>query len=376
MLREKFSVAYRKYHNDGTTPSWNLYEKCSFLGPQINLKPDFKKDEAGEEPFIVERRVPPSPFDESILMKLVKQRPILYDKSHEDFRAGPLRKRAWQEIANISGWDLRTVTKRWRVMRDRFVRELRRTKNMDNNDSQIQCSAFFTEMLFLVNHVKSKTYAAEATGIEELSRENWEESGEAAAKLEVEQLETCIISLNSNIENEQIVEDTSENSHQPSAYDVDENDEFVECFAADGGNEQEEAFDGNSDGYYEEEEILDVDEMSADQHQAEPSDIIAVEDIPEEQWFNSTLNESPLSRKRRISLDLQDESPVKKVFMKSESPAPSTSDIVPEDEDAVFGRTIGLMLKKIPTHLKTSVKLKIFQSLAEFEIEHRLNEPK
>lgn len=327
------------------------------------------------------QKVPSSPFDENILMQLVKHRPIIYDKQHEDFRAGPLRKKAWQEIAKISGWDIDTVTKRWRVMRDRFVRELRRTKNMDNNDSRIHCSAFFTEMLFLVNHVKSKSYVAEASGIEEVSREIWEsqESEDTDLRLETEQLETCIVSYNAAEPNEQTIDDddTTENLSQALTYAVDENDEYVECYQADMTNEEEEeTYEEGSDGYYEEEETLDLEESHADpQTVSQTDDILTVEDVPENQWFKKSSQDSKVFRKRRLTFDPQDEPPAKKDFIQPDSPAPSVSDI-PEDEDAVFGKTIGLMLKKIPPHLKTTVKLKIFQSLAEFEIEHKLNEPK
>lgn len=43
------------------------------------------------------------------------------------------------------------------------------------------------------------------------------------------------------------------------------------------------------------------------------------------------------------------------------------------DEDVAFGSTIGCMLKKIPAHLKTSVKLRLLTSLAEFEAQHNLH---
>ena len=42
------------------------------------------------------------------------------------------------------------------------------------------------------------------------------------------------------------------------------------------------------------------------------------------------------------------------------------------DEDVSFGNTIGCMLKKIPAHLKTSVKLRLLNSLEEFEIQNNL----
>lgn len=368
VLREKFSLAYRKYQNEGVKPNWNLYEECSFLKPYVKFIPELNKEESNEILLSKDQRVRSSPFDENLLMQLVKERPILYDKQHEDSRAVTLRKQAWQEVAKVSGWDLKTVTKRWRVMRDRFVRELRRTKNMENSETYIQCSAFFTDMLFLVNHVKSKSYVAEASGIEELSPEKWErQDKEADSKSISGQFETR---LDSNSDSNK-----TEDSVQAIAYPIDENDEFVECYAAPETTEEDETFYDDSNDFYEE-ETLETDESNGEEHEEKPGDAFLVEEIPEEQWFKKTLVENPNLRKRQKSIDQDFEQPATKSLIKDNSvPELLTVEVV-EDEDVVFGRTIGLMLKKIPTRLKTAVKLKLFQSLAEFEIEHKLNEPK
>lgn len=387
MLREKFSVAYRKYHLDGGSSSWNLYESCSFLEPFVNLKPDFKKEELLDQPLLIEQRGPPkSPFDENTLTHLVRERPVLYDKQHEDFRASNMRKKAWLEIASIAGWDLGTVQKRWRVMRDRFVRELRRTKNIDG-DSQINCSAFFRDMLFLVRHVKSKKYEAEATEIcSDVSQDNWEhqESIDDDSRLEIENLETCMIPDSDNVssENVQVMEETADGSGRVVTYALDENN-YVECYS--GGGADQEIFDSSDeaeDFYEDEEEMLD---QTADEQQLIPDveEVVSVEEISEEHWFkNREPTETLKAKKRKISFDDADEPTVKREFIRSESP-PASSNCLPRhrvsdvveatDEDAAFGTTIGLMLKKIPSHLKTSVKLNIFQCLADFEIQHKLN---
>lgn len=379
-MREKFSVAYRKHQLDGVQPTWVCYEDCLFLEPFVNLKPDLKKEEP-ELPPLLERCPPKSPFDENRLTQLVKERPVLYDKQHEEFRAANMRKKAWIEIANISGWDVGTLQKRWRVMRDRFVRELRRTKNIDG-DSQISCSAFFRDMLFLVRHVKSKKYEAEATDASsDFSQDNWDVSGENDNDSAL-QVETCVIPEPENVDDEHILEETTDSAGHIVTYSIDEGhrQQYVECYES--REEPAEIYEESSndvpaDDYYEDEEQEQVTDKTLEDEQHLTESVIAVQEIPQNQWydaFNAATSSESSVKKRRISYEVPEK-------RRSESPAPSASgqsrhrmsdlNESASDEDMAFGQTIGLMLKKIPPHLKTSVKLKIFESIAKFEAEHK-----
>lgn len=357
-------MAYRKFFYERVSPTWVLYEDCSFLEPFVNLKPDQKKDDAGDDELEPVERLPKSVFDESRLTRLVKERPCLYDKQHEDFRSTNVRKRAWQEIARDSGFDSRTVQKRWRVMRDRFVRELRRAKN----SSDVNCSNFFREMLFLTQHVKSKKYEAEAN-ISDNSRDEYD------SEIKNERLETCIIADdNVSADSLQVLEAT-EDSDQVG---------YTEH-----GNQFYESYDGQE--AYEESSIdaIDNEENLYEEHDLEPESevlhqssdqVVAMEEIPEEQWFKSSSSYD--SKKRRVLFnEHEEESPPKFIRISATksptvSPPKAKSTEVPElnDEDTAFGQTVGLMLKKFPKHLKTSVKLKILQSIADFEIQHNLNQ--
>lgn len=385
VVREKFSVAYRKYYFDGTASSWALYDMCMFLAPFVNLKNDSKKDdeqiESSSPPLLIERQAPSkSPFDENELTHLVKDRPVLYDKHHEDFRSSSLRKLAWKEISQISGWDVGLLQRRWRVMRDRFVRELRRTKNIEN-ESHVNCSAFFRDMLFLVRHVNSKKYAVEATEESlEVSHESWDHgsTGDDSQLQGDDQLETCMVQDmdSSNAENVQVLEE--EAAAQMEVFEIDENPDYSECFEE--RNDAEQIFDENSNQeefFTEEEEVV----ASVDDQQEE-HDVVAVQDIPAEQWFlkrrAEDLIESP--KKRMLSYDTIASSAIKS--RQSESPARSASEYSHHrtrdlsesttDEDVVFGQMVGCMLKKIPAYLKTSIKLKLLQSIEDFEIHHKL----
>jgi hypothetical protein len=364
---------------DGISSSWDHYDQCTFLAPFVNMKPDNKKEELSlQTP--TEKRLPKSPFDETMLTQMVKERPVLYDKTHEEFRGGTMRKKAWSEIANITGWDEDTLQKRWRVMRDRFVRELRRTKNNDT-ECQVSCSAFFRDMLFLARHVKSKKYEAEATDVSSDVSQDYDTS---AANDSRQEIETCIVPESSD--SQQIIEETTDYAGNVVSYSIEDANQpqYLECLEGREETDQPELYDDNSneappEDYYEDEEdqLLENDE----QHLiSQTEEVVAVQEIPQNHWYEDfgTPIKIENTKKRRISSVMREDPPMK---MRSESPATSmtdhsrnrTSEINESvtDEDIAFGQTIGLMLKKIPPHLKTSAKLKIFESLAKFEAEHK-----
>lgn len=373
-------MAYRKFYHDRVTPSWSLYRKCAFLEPFVNLKPDYKRDEASDtllEQTSLVRLPPKSPFDEHRLTHLVRERPVLYDKQHEDFRACNLRKIAWIEISKVMGWDVKTIQKRWRVMRDRFVRELRRTKNTET-DAHVNCSNFFREMLFLVKHVKSKNYEAEAE-LSDTSQDGWEEHETKTNEknFKIEKMETCIIADSDNVSSDglQIMEEALDGGGHVVTYSLEEGDQYIE-YGADESSEPEES---EGDEVYE--EVLEDESEEQQLTVEQPHRIVTVQETSDEQWLVSSSSkksvQAPEKRCVKKVENVHGEPSVKRERL-SISPSPpvayrSTTELPePIDEDIAFGQTIGLMLRKIPKHLKTSVKLKIFQSLAEFESEHKL----
>lgn len=365
-------------------PSWNLYDLCTFLEPFVNLKPENKKDE-DESPLLIEKQGPAkSPFDEHELTVLVRERPVLYDKQHEDFRASALRKKAWKEIADISGWDVGSLTRRWRVMRDRFVRELRRTKNNDNDSGHIKCSTFFSDMLFLVRHVKSKKYEAEATDLSsDISRESWDHNNSTGddSQLQPDRLETCMVADmdSGSPENVQVLEEAADGTNQLVTYEIDEKPQFLECFDAHTEPEQEvyDSDDSDTDQFFTE-EVENLVPVEEEQHVAQ--ELIAVQEIPAEQWFQKRRESESVTnaKKRKISFDHKEVSikhrsisPVASISDHSRYRTQDTSETA-TDPDIAFGHLIGCMVKKIPDYLKTSIKWKLIQSVDDFEIEHKL----
>lgn len=348
------------------------------------MKQEIKKDE--DAPLTIVKGPAKSPFDEHVLTELVKERPVLYDKQHEDFRASALRKKAWKEIADISGWDVSSLIRRWRVMRDRFVRELRRTKNNDNDSGHIKCSSFFSDMLFLVRHVKSKKYEAEATDLSpDISRESWDQHNSTGddSQLQPDRLETCMVADmdDENPENVQVLQEAADGTIV--TYEINEKPEFNGRYDGSHNEEEQEVYDSdNSDAdqfFTEEENLMPIEEVQETLTDAQ--ELIAVQEIPAEQWFQKQrVSEiaSSANKKRKISFDHKDvsikrncESPVASMsensrYRTQDTPETST------DVDLAFGNLIGCMVKKIPEYLKTSIQWKLIQSIDEFEIEHKL----
>lgn len=352
VLREKFSNAYRKEMIHEIECNWPLYGKLRFLEPFINIKdpkPVFYRSEPKSQ-------VAPSPMDEFVLIDLIKQYPILYDKKHEDFRSASCRLLAWEEIASKCHWDVITIQKRWRVLRDRFVRELRRTQENGNGDST--CGTFFREMLFLANHVRSKRYEIEA---------------------DLTTSDSKITDSEDDSQKEWVLEENDD--FQETANELDDESASYQYINEDGEDVTETEVLGEEDmtetEYIEDDFCEGVEELTT---------VVTEDDGGETQqiWLkdeasrsaDTDLHISSVSRKRRASSsdDFQ-EQPKPKLKSESQSTSRTTPDMnVREemDEDMAFGNTIGCMLKKIPANLKTAVKLKLLSSLAEFEAMNKL----
>jgi hypothetical protein len=317
-----------------------------------------------------------SRFDDNLLAKMVRHHPVIYDRNHQFFKFQSERNRAWREIAKETGWNSQQIQKRWKVMRDRFVRELRKSKNV--SDSSFSCSHFFGDMLFLAPHVKSKNYEIEA---------DFENLIESEQLIKTEDKLVLSEIVESEIENHNFnYDDEHENEVQEDIPDSQEYDNV--CYV-------EEVFDDNHENSI---ELHDEPEEAIDDEVIE-NEVTFVDE--EEECFNSTeeinydnecnniIDDSETSRKRKNCSFEENERSHK--ISRSETPqAASSSSLLlsshePQktvtvkdyslaltDEDLAFGQTIGLMLKKIPNNLKTAVKLKIFQSLDEFEILHKL----
>jgi hypothetical protein len=364
--------------NNEPIPNWPLYRQLTFLKPFVNqTKSDDKKKEM-EEMGGKLKSFSKAVLDEHLLVKLIKQRPALFDKKHEDFRVSSSRRIAWDEIGEIMKFDTESLIRRWRVIRDRFVRELRKTKDKGNADN---LSPLFREMLFVVPHVRSKKYEVEADGELSDNSRDYDYDSEQNS-------EQHIVVMANEDENEHFENEVEQEEDFQEYYETENLNVTYETHVVDMNeqnhinhiNENVDAFDyvedlqeGNENDNLEKNGIID-----AVIENEQPTYILT------NNSSNSRSNKSyHLACKRRASSEIDVESQrkiIKNVEPQSSSFAnvPSPTSIAVDssynnDEDIAFGNTIGCMLKKIPQNLKTSIKLKLLQSFAEFETLHKLN---
>jgi hypothetical protein len=251
-------------------------------------------------------------------------------------------------------------------MRDRFVRELRKSKNAET-ETQLNCSSFFREMLFLTHHVRSKKYEVEA---------HFDDS-EDSRGYEYEQCDTksFMAKKEQKFEDNTNIEIVTEQSF---AHYIDDNDDMDNSIRYEEAI-LEEHVQVQDDEFIE--EIVECSQNDQDDNglmEQELDEVVSMEEISKDHWIkrdtdNILTDNKVVIKKRLNSEEAQNEPLVKSVRLsEAQSSMRNVVDTTDNDEDLTFGNTIGCMLKRIPQHLKTAVKLKLLQSLAEFEAEHKI----
>ncbi|XP_037781807.1 uncharacterized protein LOC119578140 [Penaeus monodon] len=123
--------------------------------------------------------------DEKLIIE-VQQYPGLYDQNSYDYRDLRKKENMWQKVADALGLHARECQARWRVLRDKFVREMRKNMNPKKAGSsalQVYQGSWplMSQLMFLTSHVKHRPYRpgkrdtfSDAGGTED------EEEGEAS----------------------------------------------------------------------------------------------------------------------------------------------------------------------------------------------------
>ena len=299
---------------------------------------------------------------------------------------------------------MNSCQRRWRTVRDRFVRELRRTKNFDD-DSSIGGTKFFQEMLFLTNHVKSKKFEAVMNEViyteEDIDMKNDEYEDESYISKQEYNLQSSAEVLDSLacLEGENILEDENYEDHDGSEemlfteenveYLEERNNEATDCsekiISDVFGNIEENEEVVEDFGFTEEKDYTDSQDEQNYTFKEEDIDespiIVRVEEIMRmgnedttEVYEDMKQETLIVNHKRQILHDILDEPISKKCDFQTtpDRVAPSTSDN-DTDEDMAFGKMIGCMLKRIPRNMKMTVKLKLMSALADFEAQNNLS---
>uniref|UniRef100_A0A915MFA2 MADF domain-containing protein n=1 Tax=Meloidogyne javanica TaxID=6303 RepID=A0A915MFA2_MELJA len=95
----------------------------------------------------------------SQLIKEISQHPALFDFTCDEYKSIEARNRNWDEVSSHSCQPLEFVRTRWKTLRDRFKKEVRRIKQQQLQQPEnafIGCWHHFEEMLFLLPFVRDK----------------------------------------------------------------------------------------------------------------------------------------------------------------------------------------------------------------------------
>ncbi|XP_046606132.1 transcription factor Adf-1-like [Neodiprion virginianus] len=86
-----------------------------------------------------------------LLVRLVRERPALYDRSRTDFKDPAYKQFMWQEIGDLMGCTSQEIYKKWISLRDRYTAEHRKLKK---NPGLAQSGwPFYESMRFLEKHI-------------------------------------------------------------------------------------------------------------------------------------------------------------------------------------------------------------------------------
>lgn len=107
-------------------------------------------------------------IDNDILIEKLKQYPVIYDKSSNDYRDTRKRNNAWKEIAQELKVEVQTAQKRYNTIRTRLSKYLRDLKPPSGSGiDSIVIKQEFEKLRWLITHINHRStvsnYSAGAT---------------------------------------------------------------------------------------------------------------------------------------------------------------------------------------------------------------------
>lgn len=94
-------------------------------------------------------------MNDDLIISFIKDYPLLYNTRLKDFKNKAKREHAWNHIAISLGYNVHDVKRRWKVLRDRFVRRLKRN-DYDNVFSKLPHYSQLSFLIDMVSHRKTK----------------------------------------------------------------------------------------------------------------------------------------------------------------------------------------------------------------------------
>ncbi|XP_060841754.1 transcription factor Adf-1-like [Rhopalosiphum padi] len=94
---------------------------------------------------------------EEQLIAEIERRPVLYDRSVQACKKMSARDEAWREVAEIMKQSEAEVKKRWRTLRDSFMR-FHRLQRTFGPKGKKKMWIYYNEMAFLIPHIEPRDY--------------------------------------------------------------------------------------------------------------------------------------------------------------------------------------------------------------------------
>ncbi|XP_026111314.1 uncharacterized protein LOC113086914 [Carassius auratus] len=112
------------------------------------------------------------------LIQAVHAYPVLYDASLHDYRSAERRVKAWREVAACVGFSVLECKRRWKTIRDRYIRERRLCQlRTEEGGRRLHYWSHRETLAFLDAHIRKKKRHGEAEAPEELDDSPDDSSG-------------------------------------------------------------------------------------------------------------------------------------------------------------------------------------------------------
>ncbi|XP_062549900.1 transcription factor Adf-1-like isoform X2 [Armigeres subalbatus] len=92
------------------------------------------------------------------IVAFVKEHKVLYDKSMRAYKNNNIRNKLWDQLASTLNMDVKSITTRWRSLRDRYVKEMKiadlhHRSGAEAIDEDVEQWELMEHMSFLKDHV-------------------------------------------------------------------------------------------------------------------------------------------------------------------------------------------------------------------------------
>nr|CAD2122207.1 unnamed protein product [Meloidogyne enterolobii] len=298
----------------------------------------------------------------SQLIKEISQHPALFDFTCDEYKSIEARNRNWDEVSSHSCQPLEFVRTRWKTLRDRFKKEVRRIKQQQLQQPENAfngCWHHFEEMLFLLPFVRDKA--------EEVVSHSKDGEGDASSPADVTTsaqalIQAYTLAKQQNQQQQQsqqqqqmqsstaAILDLAMNAVHKSNKEIGENNERGECLNEeenDNDNNEEINSGGGGGGGYSNGNNLNISTNKSSSIYRQPS-------IRFQKQFQN--NQQKLLQLNEINNRINNNWKFPEVFGENE-----------DDEDKLFCRIVLKKLGKLDERLKDTAKIKIMELLLNLQ---------